>query len=129
MYYILYWLSYLQFSSNIVYWFAGTLCSMGMIQQLVSLLRTEHSPFHEHVLSALCRWKTLCMSDISLYMFSNDNKGILFYPKIYMNNYVICSAAHNPVNPSDGPRRYFFPGSLFLSPFTYLKTVFLPKSF
>ncbi|XP_053308547.1 hsp70-binding protein 1 [Spea bombifrons] len=31
-----------------------TLCSMGMIQQLVSLLRTEHSPFHEHVLSALC---------------------------------------------------------------------------
>ncbi|XP_040181660.1 hsp70-binding protein 1 [Rana temporaria] len=32
----------------------GTLCSMGMIQQLVSLLRTEHSPFHEHVLSALC---------------------------------------------------------------------------
>ncbi|CAI9554039.1 unnamed protein product [Staurois parvus] len=33
----------------------GTLCSMGMIQQLVSLLRSEHSPFHEHVLSALCR--------------------------------------------------------------------------
>ncbi|XP_075047612.1 hsp70-binding protein 1 [Mixophyes fleayi] len=32
----------------------GTLCSMGMIQQLVSLLRTEHSPFHEHVLCALC---------------------------------------------------------------------------
>ncbi|KAM4016153.1 hsp70-binding protein 1 [Anomaloglossus baeobatrachus] len=32
-----------------------TLCAMGMIQQLVSLLRTEHSPFHEHVLSALCR--------------------------------------------------------------------------
>ncbi|XP_018421847.1 PREDICTED: hsp70-binding protein 1 [Nanorana parkeri] len=28
--------------------------SMGMIQQLVSLLRTEHGPFHEHVLSALC---------------------------------------------------------------------------
>ncbi|KAM3921405.1 hsp70-binding protein 1 [Leptodactylus fuscus] len=32
----------------------STLCSMGMIQQLVYLLRTEHSPFHEHVLSALC---------------------------------------------------------------------------
>uniref|UniRef100_A0A8C5MQ18 Hsp70-binding protein 1 n=1 Tax=Leptobrachium leishanense TaxID=445787 RepID=A0A8C5MQ18_9ANUR len=32
-----------------------TLCSMGMVQQLVSLLHTEHSPFHEHVLSALCR--------------------------------------------------------------------------
>ncbi|XP_063798884.1 hsp70-binding protein 1 [Pseudophryne corroboree] len=32
----------------------GTLCSMGMVQQLVSLLRTEHSPFHEHVLCALC---------------------------------------------------------------------------
>ncbi|KAM8927555.1 hsp70-binding protein 1 [Pelodytes ibericus] len=31
-----------------------TLCSMGMIQQLIALLRTEHSPFHEHVLSALC---------------------------------------------------------------------------
>uniref|UniRef100_A0A8C5MNU2 Hsp70-binding protein 1 n=1 Tax=Leptobrachium leishanense TaxID=445787 RepID=A0A8C5MNU2_9ANUR len=31
-----------------------TLCSMGMVQQLVSLLHTEHSPFHEHVLSALC---------------------------------------------------------------------------
>ncbi|XP_075461541.1 hsp70-binding protein 1 isoform X6 [Ascaphus truei] len=32
----------------------GTLCSMGMVHQLVSLLRTEHSPFHEHVLGALC---------------------------------------------------------------------------
>ncbi|CAH2319194.1 hsp70-binding 1 [Pelobates cultripes] len=31
-----------------------TLWSMGMIQQLISLLHTEHSPFHEHVLSALC---------------------------------------------------------------------------
>ncbi|XP_068099043.1 hsp70-binding protein 1 [Hyperolius riggenbachi] len=35
-----------------------TLCSMGMIQQLVSLLRTDHSPFHEHVLSALCSMVT-----------------------------------------------------------------------
>ncbi|KAM5132472.1 hsp70-binding protein 1 [Mantella aurantiaca] len=33
----------------------GTLCSMGMVQQLVSLLRTEHSSFHEYVLSALCK--------------------------------------------------------------------------
>lgn len=33
----------------------GTLCSMGMVQQLVALVRTEHSPFHEHVLGALCR--------------------------------------------------------------------------
>lgn len=32
----------------------GTLCSMGMVQQLVALVRTEHSPFHEHVLGALC---------------------------------------------------------------------------
>ncbi|KAM4651848.1 hsp70-binding protein 1 [Discoglossus pictus] len=32
----------------------GTLCSMGMVQQLVSLLRTEHGPFHEYVLGALC---------------------------------------------------------------------------
>ncbi|XP_053545913.1 hsp70-binding protein 1 [Bombina bombina] len=32
----------------------GTLCSMGMVQQLVSLLRTKHSPFHEYVLGALC---------------------------------------------------------------------------
>ena len=31
----------------------GTLCSMGMVQQLVALVRTEHSPFHEHVLRAL----------------------------------------------------------------------------
>ncbi|XP_047567769.1 hsp70-binding protein 1 isoform X3 [Lutra lutra] len=34
----------------------GTLCSMGMVQQLVALIRTEHSPFHEHVLGALCRY-------------------------------------------------------------------------
>lgn len=27
---------------------------MGMVQQLVALIRTEHSPFHEHVLGALC---------------------------------------------------------------------------
>ncbi|KAK2089170.1 Hsp70-binding protein 1 [Saguinus oedipus] len=27
---------------------------MGMVQQLVALVRTEHSPFHEHVLGALC---------------------------------------------------------------------------
>ncbi|XP_012589007.1 PREDICTED: hsp70-binding protein 1 [Condylura cristata] len=33
----------------------GTLCSMGMVQQLVALVRTEHSAFHEHVLGALCR--------------------------------------------------------------------------
>ncbi|EHB13461.1 Hsp70-binding protein 1 [Heterocephalus glaber] len=32
----------------------GTLCSMGMVQQLVALVQTEHSPFHEHVLGALC---------------------------------------------------------------------------
>ncbi|XP_043390667.1 hsp70-binding protein 1 isoform X1 [Chelonia mydas] len=31
-----------------------TLCSMGMVQQLVALIRSEHSPFHEHVLGALC---------------------------------------------------------------------------
>ncbi|XP_070623339.1 hsp70-binding protein 1 isoform X2 [Erythrolamprus reginae] len=31
-----------------------TLCSMGMVQQLVALVRTEHSTFHEHVLGALC---------------------------------------------------------------------------
>ncbi|KAG8568018.1 hypothetical protein GDO81_013865 [Engystomops pustulosus] len=36
----------------------STLCSMGMVQQLISLLRTEHSPFHEHVLSALCSMAT-----------------------------------------------------------------------
>ncbi|XP_069765788.1 hsp70-binding protein 1 isoform X3 [Narcine bancroftii] len=30
------------------------LCSMGMVQQLVSLIQTEHDPFHEHVLGALC---------------------------------------------------------------------------
>ncbi|XP_053121738.1 hsp70-binding protein 1 [Hemicordylus capensis] len=31
-----------------------TLCSMGMVQQLVALARSEHSTFHEHVLGALC---------------------------------------------------------------------------
>uniref|UniRef100_A0A6J0TJ92 Hsp70-binding protein 1 n=1 Tax=Pogona vitticeps TaxID=103695 RepID=A0A6J0TJ92_9SAUR len=31
-----------------------TLCSMGMVQQLVSLIGSEHSTFHEHVLGALC---------------------------------------------------------------------------
>ncbi|XP_031718015.1 hsp70-binding protein 1 [Anarrhichthys ocellatus] len=31
-----------------------TAVSMGMVQQLVSVLRTPHSPFHEHVLGALC---------------------------------------------------------------------------
>ncbi|XP_029015584.1 hsp70-binding protein 1 [Betta splendens] len=31
-----------------------TVASMGMVQQLVSVLRTPHSPFHEHVLGALC---------------------------------------------------------------------------
>ncbi|MBN3286204.1 HPBP1 protein, partial [Polyodon spathula] len=31
-----------------------TLIAMGMVQQLVSLLRLDHSPFHEHVLGALC---------------------------------------------------------------------------
>ncbi|XP_060882528.1 hsp70-binding protein 1 [Labrus mixtus] len=31
-----------------------TVLSMGMVQQLVSVLRTTHSPFHEHVLGALC---------------------------------------------------------------------------
>ncbi|NP_001121272.1 HSPA (heat shock 70kDa) binding protein, cytoplasmic cochaperone 1 L homeolog [Xenopus laevis] len=36
----------------------GTLCSMGMVQQLVSLLHTDHSPFHEHVLGALCSFVT-----------------------------------------------------------------------
>uniref|UniRef100_A0A3P9ITN1 Hsp70-binding protein 1 n=1 Tax=Oryzias latipes TaxID=8090 RepID=A0A3P9ITN1_ORYLA len=30
------------------------LVSMGMVQQLVSVLRTPHSHFHEHVLGALC---------------------------------------------------------------------------
>nr|XP_046272309.1 hsp70-binding protein 1 [Scatophagus argus] len=32
----------------------NTVVSMGMVQQLVSVLRTPHSPFHEHVLGALC---------------------------------------------------------------------------
>ncbi|KAM8723990.1 hsp70-binding protein 1 isoform 1-T2 [Acanthopagrus schlegelii] len=31
-----------------------TVVSMGMVQQLVSVLRTPHAPFHEHVLGALC---------------------------------------------------------------------------
>ncbi|KAK5856474.1 hypothetical protein PBY51_008066 [Eleginops maclovinus] len=31
-----------------------TVISMGMVQQLVSVLRTPHSPVHEHVLGALC---------------------------------------------------------------------------
>ncbi|XP_029913335.1 hsp70-binding protein 1 isoform X2 [Myripristis murdjan] len=31
-----------------------TVLSMGMAQQLVSVLRMPHSPFHEHVLGALC---------------------------------------------------------------------------
>ncbi|XP_061893258.1 hsp70-binding protein 1 [Entelurus aequoreus] len=31
-----------------------TVISMGMVQQLVSVLRAPHSPFHEHVLGALC---------------------------------------------------------------------------
>lgn len=31
-----------------------TVVSMGMVQQLVSVLRCPHSPFHEHVLGALC---------------------------------------------------------------------------
>ncbi|KAM4717710.1 hsp70-binding protein 1 [Anableps anableps] len=31
-----------------------TVVSMGMVQQLVSVLRAPHSPFHEHVLGALC---------------------------------------------------------------------------
>uniref|UniRef100_A0A8C9RJ48 Hsp70-binding protein 1 n=2 Tax=Scleropages formosus TaxID=113540 RepID=A0A8C9RJ48_SCLFO len=31
-----------------------TVLSMGMVQQLVSVLRSPHSPFHEHVLGALC---------------------------------------------------------------------------
>ncbi|KAM4530534.1 hsp70-binding protein 1 [Odontesthes bonariensis] len=31
-----------------------TVVSMGMVQQLVSVLRTPHSAFHEHVLGALC---------------------------------------------------------------------------
>ncbi|XP_038553384.1 hsp70-binding protein 1 [Micropterus salmoides] len=31
-----------------------TVVSMGMVQQLVSVLCTPHSPFHEHVLGALC---------------------------------------------------------------------------
>ncbi|XP_033945918.1 hsp70-binding protein 1 [Pseudochaenichthys georgianus] len=31
-----------------------TVVSMGMVQQLVSVLRTPHSPVHEHVLGALC---------------------------------------------------------------------------
>lgn len=33
---------------------ADTVVSMGMVQQLVSVLRTPHSPFHEHVIGALC---------------------------------------------------------------------------
>lgn len=33
---------------------ADAVVSMGMVQQLVSVLRAPHSPFHEHVLGALC---------------------------------------------------------------------------
>ncbi|CAL8282738.1 unnamed protein product [Boreogadus saida] len=32
----------------------GTVLSMGMAEQLVSVLRSPHSSFHEHVLGALC---------------------------------------------------------------------------
>ncbi|CAN9505716.1 unnamed protein product [Ophioblennius macclurei] len=32
----------------------GAVVSMGMVEQLISVLRTPHSPFHEHVLGALC---------------------------------------------------------------------------
>ncbi|XP_043915562.1 hsp70-binding protein 1 isoform X2 [Protopterus annectens] len=41
------------------------LCSMGMVQQLVALLRTEHESFHEHVLGALCR-SVLCTGSVYL---------------------------------------------------------------
>ncbi|KAL7989989.1 hypothetical protein Chor_012655 [Crotalus horridus] len=34
-----------------------TFCSMGMVQQLVVLVQSEHSTFHEHVLGALCRYQ------------------------------------------------------------------------
>lgn len=33
---------------------ADAVVSMGMVQQLVSVLRSPHLPFHEHVLGALC---------------------------------------------------------------------------
>jgi len=34
--------------------FSDTVLSMGMVQQLVSVLRSPHSSVHEHVLGALC---------------------------------------------------------------------------
>ncbi|KAK7939729.1 hypothetical protein WMY93_003055 [Mugilogobius chulae] len=37
-----------------LYAVSSSVVSMGMVQQLVSVLQTPHSPFHEHVLGALC---------------------------------------------------------------------------
>ncbi|EQB77480.1 hsp70-binding protein 1 [Camelus ferus] len=42
----------------------GTLCSMGMVQQLVALVWTERSPFHKHVLGALCSVMTDIPQDL-----------------------------------------------------------------
>ncbi|XP_077358738.1 hsp70-binding protein 1 isoform X2 [Festucalex cinctus] len=42
-----------------------TVVSMGMVQQLVSVLRAPHSPFHEHVLGALCCLVEDCMKGLT----------------------------------------------------------------
>ncbi|KAM3863492.1 hsp70-binding protein 1 [Diretmus argenteus] len=42
-----------------------TVLSMGMAQQLVSVLRTPHSSFHEHVLGALCCLVDECPQGLS----------------------------------------------------------------
>ncbi len=41
-------------SCSILLSFSDTVLSMGMVQQLVSVLRSPHSSVHEHVLGALC---------------------------------------------------------------------------
>lgn len=47
------------FMSSFFISFSDTVLSMGMVQQLVSVLRSPHSSVHEHVLGALCWLVTL----------------------------------------------------------------------
>ncbi|XP_062918428.1 hsp70-binding protein 1 isoform X3 [Mobula hypostoma] len=54
--------------------FANVLCSMGMVQQLVSLIQTEHDPFHEHVLGALCRKSWNSVSSFSVYASTSPRR-------------------------------------------------------
>ena len=35
------------------YLFLDALCDMGMVDQIVGMLQTEHNAFHEHLMSAL----------------------------------------------------------------------------